>query len=103
MRTLNANDYKMFEHLVSLKQPALFKTMEAFLRRRYDTVVATKEYLYAVGDIPVALVAHLDTVFTTPPKTIYFDQRKNVLWSPEGLGADDRAGVYSIVQIVNFC
>ena len=100
MRTLNANDYKMFEHLVSLKQPALFKTMEAFLRRRYDTVVATKEFLYAVGDIPVALVAHLDTVFTIPPKTIYFDQRKNVLWSPEGLGADDRAGVFAIIKII---
>ena len=100
MRTFNTNDYSMFEHLVSLKQPSLLKTVEAFLRRRYDKVVVTKEYIYAVGDIPIALVAHLDTVFSTPPKTIYFDQRKNVLWSPEGLGADDRAGVFAIIKII---
>ena len=45
-------------------------------------------------------MAHLDTVFKNPPKDIYYDRVKNVMWSPDGLGADDRAGVYSIVQIV---
>ena len=100
MRTLNANDYKIFKHLVSLKQSGLFKTMETFLRRKYETVVSTKDYIYTIGDIPVTLVAHLDTVFTNPPKTIYCDQQENVLWSPEGLGADDRAGVFAIVKIV---
>lgn len=100
MRTLNGNDFKMFEHIVSLTQPALMKTMSTFLQRKYDTVVTEKEFIYAVGDIPVVLVAHLDTVFTEPVKTIYFDSSKNVLWSPEGLGADDRAGVFAIIKII---
>jgi hypothetical protein len=26
--------------------------------------------------------------------------RKNVLWSPQGLGADDRAGVFAIIQVL---
>ena len=67
---------------------------------KYDNVIATKEYLVAVGDIPVGLVAHLDTVFKHPPQDIFYDRVKNVMWSPDGLGADDRAGVYSIVQIL---
>ena len=54
----------------------------------------------AIGDIPVALVAHLDTVFPGTPANIYYDRIKNVMWSPAGLGADDRAGVYSIVQLI---
>ena len=42
----------------------------------------------------------MDTVFTTPPEEVFFDQRHNVMWSPDGLGADDRAGVFAILQII---
>lgn len=100
MRTLKANDYKLFEQLVSMRQPTLLKTMNTWLRQHYKRVVATKEYVFAVGDIPVALVAHLDTVFAQPAREVYYDERKNVIWSPQGLGADDRAGVYAILKII---
>ena len=100
MRTLNENDYKMFEHLVSVKQPALMKTMDNYLRRKYETVVTEKEFIYAIGDIPVTLVAHLDTVYSSPVKNLYYDKQKNVMWSPEGLGADDRAGVFAIIKVI---
>ena len=100
MRTLKNNDYKLFEQIVAMKQPALLKTMSAYLKRHYDNVCATKDYIYAVGDIPVAIVAHLDTVFKEPASEIYYDERKNVMWSPEGLGADDRAGVFAIIKII---
>jgi hypothetical protein len=42
----------------------------------------------------------MDTVFNKPPVNIYYDREQNVLWSPEGLGADDRAGIFSIIKIV---
>ena len=45
MRTLSANDFKMFEHIVTLKQPALMKTMSTFLQRKYNKVITTKEYI----------------------------------------------------------
>lgn len=100
MKTLKTSDYKMLEQLVSLKQPALKKAMQNFLRAKYKDIVVTADYIYAKGDIPIALVAHMDTVFPHPPIDVYYDQRKNVIWSPQGLGADDRAGVFSILQIV---
>ena len=42
----------------------------------------------------------MDTVFPKPPEDIFYDRVKNVMLSPTGLGADDRAGVFSIIQII---
>jgi hypothetical protein len=67
---------------------------------RDDMIVFKNDYIYAQGNIPIMLVSHLDTVHSILPKNIFNDQKQNILWSPEGLGADDRAGVYSILKIV---
>ena len=68
----------------------------------YDSerVTVTKDFIMCEGDIPVMLVAHMDTVFKTPPKHIYFDATQQVMWSPQGLGADDRAGIFGIFKII---
>ena len=63
-------------------------------------VLTTPSYIYAKGNIPVLLVSHLDTVHKNLPKEIFHDTFKNVLWSPQGIGADDRAGVYAILQLI---
>lgn len=57
-------------------------------------------YLIAEGDLPVCICAHMDTVFLKPPHTFYYDQEKTVLWSPQGLGADDRAASYAIIELL---
>lgn len=100
MRVLNQNDYKLFETIAELSQEGLRKTLSNFLKRKYQKVTITKDYIYAEGTIPIALVAHMDTVFKNPPTDIYYDQTKNVMWSPQGLGADDRAGVFAILKII---
>lgn len=100
MHTMNEKDFKVFEQFVKMSQPAIKKVMSRWLRERYDKVVETKDYIYAEGDIPVALAAHMDTVFTKPVENLFYDTRKNVMWSTEGLGADDRAGIFAIYQIL---
>ena len=55
-------------------------------------------YTYLPGTAPIMLVAHTDTVRTA--SDLLCDPRKNVIWSPTGLGADDRAGVYAIVTLL---
>ncbi len=100
MRTMKESELKTFEQLVSLNQAALKKVMSNFLRKKYSNVIETKDYILAEGEIPIALVAHMDTVFDKPVLEMFYDNRKNVIWSPQGLGADDRAGVYSIIQIL---
>lgn len=65
-----------------------------------DKITNMEEYVYAEGDIPVLLVAHLDTVHKSKPDTILFDEEQQMLWSPQGIGGDDRCGVYAILQIL---
>jgi hypothetical protein len=100
MRVLKESDVKTFEQLCGLTQMGLKKTLSKFLRSKYDKIIETKDYLLAEGDIPIALVAHMDTVFPKPPTDIFYDRVKNVMLSPTGLGADDRAGVFAIIQII---
>lgn len=100
MKTFKNSELKTFEQLASLTQNSLKKVLSSFLKRHYPKVIETKDYIYAEGEIPIALVAHMDTVFKKPPSEIFFDERHNVIWSPQGLGADDRAGIFAIVQII---
>ena len=100
MRVLTDKDYKLFEKLVSLKQNELRKAMIQYLKAKYEKILITKDYIVAIGEIPIALVAHMDTVFAKPVSNLFYDEKKGVLWSPEGLGADDRAGVFAILKIL---
>lgn len=100
MRALRKEDYELIERLFAMTQDELRRTMAQYLKSKYDNVIITKEYVVAVGDVPIGLVAHLDTVFKQPISNLFYDTRKGVLFSSEGLGADDRAGVYAILQIV---
>lgn len=102
VRVLKENDYRTFERMCGLTQKALKRTMSTFLKSKYARVVETQDYIYAEGEIPIALVAHLDTVFDKPAPAheIFYDRQKNVIWSPYGLGADDRAGVFAIATII---
>lgn len=100
MRVLSDNDYKLFERLVSLSQKEMRRAMTQYLKGRYENYIFTNDYLVAIGDIPIALVAHMDTVFKTPVSDLYYDQKKGVLWSPQGLGADDRAGMFAIIKLL---
>jgi hypothetical protein len=74
--------------------------MKYLKSKGYKNIVNNNMFLMAEGDLPIILVSHMDTVFAVPPHTFYYDQEQTVLWSPEGLGADDRAGVYAIIELI---
>lgn len=94
------DDYELFKIIVQSRQSKLQKMLYKLLKRHYKNIINTPDYILARGDIPVALVAHMDTVFKIPPEKIYYDRQEGVLWSPDGLGADDRAGVFLILKIL---
>lgn len=94
------SDLKLFEQIAKLNEDKLKLVLANHLRKKYKKVIETPDYIFAEGNIPIALAAHLDTVFSAPPSEIYFDQNKGTIWSPQGLGADDRAGVFIILQIL---
>lgn len=101
MRVFKENELKEFSYILKQNQSDLKETCVKFLKKaKYKKIINKPEYIVAEGKIPIALVAHLDTVFKDPPTDIYYDTVKNVMWSPDGLGADDRAGVYAIIKIL---
>lgn len=100
MKILNEKELNSLKTIFKLEQSHLFEIMYKYLQKKYTNILIDKKYIIAVGDIPIGLVAHLDTVFNRPPIEFFYDKEKNVIWSPQGLGADDRAGVYSIIQII---
>lgn len=100
MKTLSNSDVAIMESLVNVDQKTLQNVLYKFLKQYYESVEDEGDFLLAKGDIPIALVAHMDTVFPRPAQELYYDRKKNVMWSPTGMGADDRAGVFAILQII---
>ena len=67
----------------------------------YINIIQTKDYIFAEGDLPICLLAHCDTVFNQLPSEWIYDKRKEVLWSPDGAGFDDRVGILIILNLIN--
>lgn len=115
MALFSKEEFKLFESLANLTQENTIEMMNTFLTSVYgeDKIIKTEDFIYALGDIPIALVAHMDTVFE--PKEVvhngvkyktrrkveaFYDQWKEMLASADGLGADDKAGIYAIIRIL---
>lgn len=70
------------------------------LSKSYTNVVNEDGFVFAKGDFPVLLVAHLDTVHDKLPTSILLDPNSYTLSSPNGIGGDDRCGVYMIFEVI---
>ena len=55
-------------------------------------------FILVKGVAPILLVAHLDTVHEEPVKEICTSEDGNILMSPQGIGGDDRCGVFALVN-----
>ena len=100
MEKLSNSDVTLMENLCGVSQEILHEVLYKFLRANYQKVTFDKDFLVAEGDIPIALVAHMDTVFPNPATEVFYDRKKNVMWSPTGMGADDRAGIFAIIKLI---
>lgn len=101
MRTFTDNEFALYEKICCMGEQQLFLTMKKVLSTKYNNIIIEKDkYIVAIGDIPIALVAHLDTVFDRPPQEVYYDMRKGVCWAQDGGIGDDRAGVFAILNLI---
>lgn len=90
-----------FEEILRMRQKELKHFLAAYLKEQGYTVDRQKGFLYAEGETPVLLVAHLDTVHQEKPSIICRSEDGRYMMSPQGIGGDDRCGVYMILQILN--
>ena len=85
---------RILEDFLKPTQKELFSR----LCKMYPNAVARDgEYILVPGEAPVLLVAHLDTVHKSPVRQICKTSNGNILMSPQGIGGDDRCGVYALV------
>lgn len=98
---LNKNVVEFVE-LCKKTQNELLKYLPKVLLNFYKKkrINATKDYIFVKGDIPVLLVAHLDTVHKKTVANVWIDYTQNIIKSDEGIGGDDRCGVYAILNIL---
>ena len=85
-----ADDLELKESLINYFQK----------RKGFKKVIEKNNYILVEGNLPLCLIAHIDTVFTYLPSDFYFDPEQKVLWCPQGAGFDDRAGIYAIITII---
>ena len=88
---------KTLEDFIYPTQKKLFKA----LCIKYDKkVIGIKgKFILVKGTAPVMLVAHLDTVHEQSVCDICKSADGNILMSPQGIGGDDRCGVYALATI----
>ena len=102
MKILADRDFGLLKKLISLNQCQTKQFVADFLEKYYPEVVETPDYIFAEGNIPIALIAHMDTVFDDDSKSrdfIYYSL-EGKMWNPNGAGFDDKAGIFSIFKII---
>jgi len=88
----------LFETLCIKSQSELKRYLAKKLRRSGRPTIVRDGYIYSQGSIPILLTAHMDTVHEETPKEIIY--RSGVVSSPQGIGGDDRCGIYMILQLI---
>lgn len=91
---------KKFISICKKSQAELKEYLFQFLKLNGYDPIKGDGYLYAKGtNVPVLLTAHLDTVHVERVETVI--QCGDVLSSPQGIGGDDRCGVFMIMRIIS--
>lgn len=91
---------EQFVKICKMPQVELKKYLFKKLRKSHGEVEWRDGFLYAKGDFPVLLVAHMDTVHKETVNTVICDRDTGKISSPQGIGGDDRCGIYMILEIV---
>lgn len=98
------NENKEFVRICKLSQKELKNELTLFLfELGYAEIHSGNGFIYAKGEMPIVLTAHMDTVHKERVNTTY--EYKNatgdyIISSPQGIGGDDRCGIYMIMNIL---
>lgn len=100
----NETDYPDFVNICLKSQMELKEYLYKVLMDFYpETTETGNGYLYAKGNVPVLLTAHMDTVHKELVRDFFEHKTKEgrtIINSPQGIGGDDRCGIYMILQIL---
>ena len=85
------------EDFLRPSQKQLFKRLCKKFKGK--TLISKGNFILVYGQAPVMLIAHLDTVHEKPIRDICLSADGNIIMSPQGIGGDDRCGVFALCKI----
>jgi hypothetical protein len=105
-----------FINICKMTQKSLKRYLIKELKKYYnkENIFARDGFVFVKGEIPVMVTAHMDTVHTEVIKDYYewTEEQKDdakgrtydvhVLSSPQGIGGDDRCGIWMILQMLEY-
>lgn len=94
----NKTTNKTFVDICKRNQKSLKRYLVGKLEEAYENVSVGDGYIFTKGDIPVLLTAHMDTVHKECVKE--FHEENGIIKSPQGIGGDDRCGIYMILKLI---
>lgn len=89
-----------FINICRFSQEELKEYVYGRLKKTHTDVRKGDGYVLAKGSFPVLLVAHIDTVHKSLPEEIIVYDSLGIITSPQGIGGDDRCGVYMIFEVL---
>ena len=90
-----------FKKILMMKQEELKTALTEKLKEEGYSPQIEDGFIYAAGDIPVLLVAHMDTVHKELPEHICESADGDILIAPlEGIGGDDRCGIFMVLETI---
>lgn len=91
-----------FIKICKMEQMQLKMYLAKELSKYYKNVISQDGFLYVKGKDKVCLTAHMDTVHANVVEDyyVYKDGEKTIVSSPQGIGGDDRCGIYMILRIL---
>jgi len=95
-------EIKKFGKLCYKTQGEMKSYLCGFLASNHYKVISEDGFIYAKGDIPVLVTAHMDTVHKKQCNmyTIHNYKGMHRIQSSDGIGGDDRCGIYMIKQLI---
>lgn len=105
----NQTDFPEFVNICKMSAKKLKQYLCGVMKMTYkeENTIIGDGYIYCRGNIPVLLTAHMDTVHKELVKDYYEDIQTNkdgntthAISSPQGIGGDDRCGIYAILKII---
>lgn len=88
---------RALEEFITPTQKGLYNKLRKIYKGK--AMACKNSYVLVRGEAPIMLVAHLDTVHKEPVREICKTNSGNILMSPQGIGGDDRCGVYALCAV----
>lgn len=98
----NKSKHMDFVNICKMKQMELKQYLIEELDKYYTDIISCDGFVYARGKQNVLLTAHMDTVHKEQVREFYefYEKNRTIISSPQGIGGDDRCGIYMILHIL---